>query len=340
MQPVAVGVLGGELALDLLVVDDAPARGVDEEHLAGLQPTLAHDPRSRDVEHADLRGQDDPTVGGLPPAAGAQAVAVEHGADERAVGERHAGRSVPRLHHGGVEAVEVTLGLVHVGRVLPRLRDHHQDGVRERAASHVQQLEDLVEAGAVGGARGADREQARQVVGQLLRAAQQRLAGAHPVAVAAHGVDLAVVRDVAVGVRQRPARERVRREAAVHQHERADEPRVGQVGEERLELPGREHPLVDEGARRQRREVGAGLVLRPLARDVGATLQRVRRERDVAGNQDELVERRHDRACGGAEPGPYRVHGQLAPRQRPQPLLLGDRVDARHDVGPLRRVVG
>ena len=41
VQPVLIGVVGGELVLDLLVVDDAPLRGVDEEHAAGLQAALA-----------------------------------------------------------------------------------------------------------------------------------------------------------------------------------------------------------------------------------------------------------------------------------------------------------
>ena len=53
------------------------------------------------------------------------------------------------------------------------------------------------------------------------RAVEHRLAGAHPVLVALHGVDLAVVGDVAVRVGERPRRERVRREAAVHEQQRA-----------------------------------------------------------------------------------------------------------------------
>ena len=50
---------------------------------------------------------------------------------------------------------------------------------------------------------------------------QQRLAGAHPVAVAAHGVDLAVVRDEAERVGQRPGREGVGGEPGVHDGDRA-----------------------------------------------------------------------------------------------------------------------
>ena len=51
------------------------------------------------------------------------------------------------------------------------------------------------------------------------RGLEHRLAGPHPVAVAADGVDLAVVRDEPVRVRQRPGRERVGGEPGVHQGE-------------------------------------------------------------------------------------------------------------------------
>ena len=81
LEPLAVRVLGGELLLDLLVVDDATLAGVDQEHLAGLQTALADDLGRVDVDHADLGRHDDEVVVGDPVAARAQPVAVEHGAD-------------------------------------------------------------------------------------------------------------------------------------------------------------------------------------------------------------------------------------------------------------------
>ena len=167
LQPVAVRVLGGERVLDLLVVDDAALAGVDQEHAAGLQAALADDLGRIDVEHADLGGHDHEVVVGHPVAARPQAVAVEHGADHGAVGEGDARRAVPRLHHAGVELVEGAPVGVHLGVVLPRLRDHHQHGVVQRAAGEVQQLEHLVEAGGVGCALGADRK-------RLVEIGQQR----------------------------------------------------------------------------------------------------------------------------------------------------------------------
>ena len=61
-QPVAVRVLGGQLRLDLVVLDDATLRGVDEEDLARVQPLLDEDLFGRDVQHADLGGHHDEIV--------------------------------------------------------------------------------------------------------------------------------------------------------------------------------------------------------------------------------------------------------------------------------------
>lgn len=89
VEPLLVGVLGGQFRLDLVVADDATLGGVDEEHAAGLQPDLLHDGGGVDRQDADLGGHDDEAVVGHPETRGAQAVAVQDGADDGAVGEAH-----------------------------------------------------------------------------------------------------------------------------------------------------------------------------------------------------------------------------------------------------------
>ncbi len=194
--------LGRQGVLDLVVVDDPTRLGVDQEHPPGLEAALADHLRRRDVEHADLAGQHHQTVVGHPVAGGAQAVAVEHGADHRAVGEGHGRRAVPRLHERGVVPVEGPPGRVHRAVVLPRLGDHHQHGVVDGAAAEVEQLQYLVERGRVARPRGHDREGPVEAGDQFGRA--QGLAGPHPVPVAGQGVDLAVVGHVPVGMGERP----------------------------------------------------------------------------------------------------------------------------------------
>ena len=69
----------------------------------------------------------------------------------------------------------------------------------------------------------------------------------HPVDVAPQRVDLAVMREVAVGVRPVPARKRVRAESGMHQRESRFHRRLHQVGEVAFELRRQKHALVDKG---------------------------------------------------------------------------------------------
>ena len=202
MQPFGIRMHGRQLRLQFVVADDAALRRVDEEHATGLQAAALHDLGWIDVEHADFARHDDHAVGRDPVARRPKAVAIEHGADDRAVGERDRRGAVPRLHQRGMELVERALVRRHGLVVLPRLRDHHQHRVRQAAPTELEQLEHLVEPCRVGRTCGADRVGAIEPFDQL--ATQQRLAGPHPVLVAHHGVDLAVVGDDPVGVGQRP----------------------------------------------------------------------------------------------------------------------------------------
>jgi hypothetical protein len=330
VQPVAVGVLGGQCRLDLVVVADLAGRGVDQEHPARLQPALGDHRRRVDLDHAGLAGQDHQVVAGAPPASRPQAVAVKHRPDHRAVGEADAGRAVPGLHQRGVEGVEVPAGRIHVaGSVLPRLRDHHQHRVRQAAPAQVQQFQHLVEGRGVRAARGADRVQPREVAigaAEQVRG-QQRLPGRHPVAVAADGVDLAVVGDQPERLGQRPGREGVGGEPAVHQRDGAGEPLVVQVGVEGRQLRRGQHSLVDQGPPGQRREVElvAGFgdpALGDLAQAEGHPLQ-LQAARKLAGGalrgaDEHLLEGRHHLQRAG--PDALGVDRHRPPTEYPQSL--------------------
>ena len=245
--PLAVGAARGDLALDLLVLDDAAALEVDEEQLAGLQAPEALHVLRRDVQQAGLGPEHDVAVGRLDPAAGAQAVAVERRADDAPIGEGHRGGPVPWLHQAGVVRVEARQLLGQVVAVAVCLGDHHHRRVRQRAPGEHQQLEHVVERRRVGLARLHDGQDLREILAEQL-GAQLGLACAHPVDVAHQGVDLAVVADHAVGVGELPAGEGVGREARVHESERALAPLVAQVGVEGRQLVADQHALVVDRA--------------------------------------------------------------------------------------------
>ena len=190
----------------------------------------------RIAEHPRLRAEHDVAVLRLDPAAGAQAVAVERGADDAAVGEGDGRGPVPRLHQARVEGVEALELVGEVVAVLVGLRDHHHHRVRQRAPGEHQQLEDVVERRRVRAAGAHDRHHLLQVDAEQL-GRQLRLARAHPVDVAHQRVDLAVVADHAVGMGELPARERVGREAAVHERQRAGEALVA-AGRDRSRRAG------------------------------------------------------------------------------------------------------
>ncbi len=274
-------------------------------------------------------------------AAGAQAVAVQDRADQGAVGEGHTGGAVPRLHERRVELVEGPALGVHLLVVLPGLRDHHEDGVGQRATAQVQQLQGLVEGRRVGRPGRADGEQPLEVAGDQV-GDELALARPHPVPVALDGVDLAVVGDQPVGVGQRPAREGVGGEPGVHQRQLGLEPAVRQVGEERLELARRRAcpcrrgcGRTATGSRPRSRARRACAGRRPAGRARGPPCAPPRRRRRAAGR----TAYSHGRSGPPARRPPARraSRGRAAPPRRRWPRSAPPRSRARRRPAAGRR---
>ncbi len=303
-DPVAIRMRARELALQLLVGHDAAARGVHEEDAPGLDAPLEDDLLGLQIQHTDFRRHHHQAVARDAIPRRTQAVPVEDGADHRPVREGDRRRAVPRLHQRRVVLVEGPQVRIHGGIARPRFRDHHQDRVRQRSAGHDEQLEHVVERRGVAAPLADDRQQFAQVVAEQRRL-QQALAGLHPVDVAAQRVDLAVVRDEAIRMRERPRGEGVGAEPLVHEGQRGFDVGVVEIREGRLDLRGGEHALVDEGARRQARDVeplsiGGGQlvdgVLDALPDDVQLAFERER----IGGSR--LAKRRRGRKI---MPAPY-----------------------------------
>ena len=242
-----------------------PGVGVDDQHLAGAQAVVDDDLRRVEIEHAGLGREHEQPVARDLVAARPQAVAVERRAGLAPVAERDRRRAVPRLEHAGVELVERAQVVGHRRRLAPGGRDQHRERVRRRASGEHEQLEGRVERGGVAPALVDQREQLGEVVAELRRA-QLRLARVHPLRVAAHGVDLAVVRQVVERVREIPRAERVGREARVHERHRGLDLGLAQVGVVRGQLVGAEQALVGQRAARERGDVERRLGHAPRGR--------------------------------------------------------------------------
>ncbi|MEY9791221.1 hypothetical protein ABIE77_005780 [Sinorhizobium fredii] len=256
VEPPAVGMLAGKRRLHLLVGDDAALFHVDQQHLARLQAPLLDDLVLIDRQHAGFRRHDDAVVVGDDVAGRTQAVAVERGADLATVGEGDRRRSVPRLHERRVIFVECLALRRHQLVAGPGFRDQHHHRMRQRIAALDEELERVVETRRVRLALVGNRPELRDVVAEQRRG-NRRLPRRHPVDVAAQRVDFAVMRHHAVGMRQLPGREGVRREALVNQRHRRLEALVGEVLVIGTDLVGEEHTLVDDGRGRQRHDIEA-----------------------------------------------------------------------------------
>ena len=149
VEPVAVGLPRGELALDLARRRRCGrASRSTRNSLPGLQAALARRSRRRRGRARRSRRRARPSRRLVSqPAAGPQAVAVERRADHAAVGERDRGGAVPRLHQA-----RVVLRRSRAGRSGRSSRPSQASGIiiitacgSERPREH-EQLEHVVEA--------------------------------------------------------------------------------------------------------------------------------------------------------------------------------------------------
>ena len=212
-----------------------PCSMIDQQHAAGLEAPFGDDLLFGNRQHAHFRGHDHEAVVGDEIARRTQAVAVERRADLAAVGEGDGGGAVPRLHQRGVIFVEGAALLVHQRIAGPGFRDQHHHGVGHGIAALHQEFERIVETGGVRLAFVGDRPQLGNVVAEQGRG-DRSLARRHPVDVAAQRVDLAVMRDHAIGMGELPGREGVGREALMHQRDGGLDALVAQVREIIAEL--------------------------------------------------------------------------------------------------------
>ena len=249
-QPLRIRLSRGEPVLDLFVGDDAAFDCVYQEHFSRLQATFHLYLFGLDVEHAGFRGHDDVVIVCHHVASGAEAIAIEDRTDHSTVGECYGRWAVPRFHQASVIFVEGALLRLHVRIAGPGFRHQHGHGVRQTASRLQEQFDGVVEIRGIATIGRDDGKELLYIVAKQRRP-QQRLACVHPVDVALERVDLAVVRDVAIGMRTLPTGECVRRKALVDQAQRAGHVRIGKLFIEVGNLRSQQQAFVHNGAARE-----------------------------------------------------------------------------------------
>ena len=340
LHPAPVGLAPREPGLDLHVLPHPASRQVDQDHLPGPEGALLLHLLGREVEHPRLGGEHHEPVLGDGVARGPQAVAVEQGPDHVAVAEGHRGGAVPGLHQARVKLEEAAQVGSHGVLRPPRLGDEHEHGVLDVAAAGGEQLEHVVEAGGVAAALVDDRQQLLEVGAEQV-GLQLRLARADPVEVAAQGVDLAVVRQVAERLSKFPGGERVGAVALVDDGQGALEQRLVEVQVEGRDLGRHHEAFVDHGAAREAGNVEASVGAQRLghrslalpAGDVELALERLFAQPGRIG--EALPDRRTGRPGRLAQGG--RLDRHLAPAEDAQTFaregLVHDRLAGHPGLG-------
>ena len=235
--------------LRLGVFEHLAPPGIDKQHLARSEASATDRLGRRERHGTRLRGDSHQPARGDGERGRTQAVPVDHRADPPAIGEHQCRGSVPRRQEPRGPAAE--RGHVGVRRApqRERLGDRGEERLRQVPARAGEELEALVERQGIGTVRREQRAGFDQLGRDRLSAA---VPGAPPnlLAVAADGVDLAVVGDRPEGLGEPPHGMRVRRIALVEERV-ADHERFGQVGVQLGEPRPRDETLVDHGSARR-----------------------------------------------------------------------------------------
>ncbi|GKT49344.1 uncharacterized protein ColSpa_09525 [Colletotrichum spaethianum] len=258
VEPCAEVLAAGDGLLQLLVVNDAAGKGVDEQHATGLETALLDDLLGLDGDGADLGSADDAVVVHDVETARAQTVTVEVGTAVASVGESEESGTVPRLHLASSPLVESSLLGVHVGVALPGLGDHEHDSLGQRQNTvDGEQLQDVVESSRV---RTTILNNGVQTLELLLKDVRlhDTLSGSHPVLVSTESVDFTVVGGPSQRLSTIPGGEGVGRETGVDKGEVGLVVSVDQIVVVLVDLDGGQLSLVDNVL------VGEGAEVKPV----------------------------------------------------------------------------
>ena len=253
LKPFAIRMSLCQLFLYLAVIVNFAILRVNKQYLTRLQASLANHVAWLEVHHTYFRSHDHQALLRNGVTAGAQTITVEHSACIASVRKEKSGRAVPRFHQYRMIFVEGLEVLAYRVLIVEAFGHEYCHCLRQRESAHHKELEDIVEACRVAHAFLHDGSQVLNVAQCL--ATQHAFPCPHPSAVAANGVDLAVVGEQSERLCQRPRRECVGGESRMHQGQTARKVRVGQVGEVLSHLHRRQHALVDDAGVAQRADV-------------------------------------------------------------------------------------
>ena len=190
----------------------------------------------------------------------------------------------------------------HVLDPVPDLGDHHHDRVRHRSARQDDHFKSIVKRRRVARVRFYNRQYLLHILTESF-GNKLHLPGAHPVDIATKRIDLSVMGDHTIRMRQRPSRKCVGAITRVYQGNGGNHVGIVEIGIKSAQLPGHQLPFINEGlARKAAKVIIVPLpqsrfldgIVEPLANHIKLPLKGRLRCMNTALDKD-LLERRHDR---------------------------------------------
>ena len=222
--------------------------------------------------------------------------------------------------------VQVALAAGDARFVLPWLGDQNHHSKRQRNAVHHEKFQRVVQHGRIRSVPADDRQHLVHVLPHT-GGMHGFFAREHTVRIAADGIDLAVVQNIAVRMRALPARCGVGGKARVHRGDHALVILVPQISIEPPQLTDEEHPLVHHGTRGQRADIGIVVALFKDAADDIQLAVKFQPARELLRTADKaLGNKRHGIQRLFAENAA--VGGHIAPAEQHHTLLFAD--DFKH----------
>ena len=338
IQPLAVRLTGCILLLQLVIVNQTTGNRIDQQHLARLQAGLDGNLFRLQLQHANLRGQNQLIIRGNVVAGRTQTVSVEHSAHDIAVGKDNGCRTVPRLHHGCVVAVEVQLLARHALIVRPRLRNADHNCHRKLHAVHDEELQRVVQTGGVGACRIDNRIDLVEILLAHDIGFHRLLAGEHAVRVAANRVDFAVVQDEAVRMCALPGRVGVGGETGMYHRNGGLVILIQQVAVEVAQLADQKHALIYNGAAGERNDIGVVVgLLKDAARHVQLAVKIQTLIYVLRAGNEALLDVRHTGECLVAQN--VRIDGHGAPAEELHALFFDNNLEHLLCLRTLERIL-
>ena len=327
IQPFPIGLPGGIIFLELIILDDTARDRIDQQHLAGAQAILPQDQGFRDIQYADFTGQDHTAIRGDDIPAGTQPVAVQHSAHHVAVAEKNRSGTVPRLQHGGVVLIEIPLLAAHVLVIGPGLGDRDHHGKRKIHAVHDHEFQDIIQHGRIAAILTDDGQDLQHILLQIA-AGDGFFPGQHQIHVAADGVDFSVMENKSVGMCSHPAGVRVGGEAAVYHADGRFIIRILQIFVEPTQFPYQKHALIDDRSTGKAGDIGGVALFENTAYHIEAAV-----ESKAAGNilrffDETLPDAGHTAQGLGSQY--FRTDRNLTPAQKLQAFLSSDQFKHLH----------